>query len=220
MNDDVLEYEEKLGVNTQLEKYFQQVKKVLKDSVSVQYTEKDINLLFFDINNYILTKISSKIYPTSPSKIDKSFYKKCKKLSALKQENFCKEIINENIFNKIFELLDKMNRDSTPIDKIDSFMKAYSILENSITFQTGKKEVGLDDSLNYMQYILVKNCPKRFNSNSKFCELFLLNELQHREYGHKLDTFSILSMSIKNCKHSDLINVPEEFFKNDNDSGD
>ena len=50
-----------------------------------------------------------------------------------------------------------MDNKYTPADKIKSISKAFTILQNSITFCSGKKELGVDDTIKPLIYILKPN---------------------------------------------------------------
>lgn len=57
--------------------------------------------------------------------------------------------------------------------------------------------------------------PKRLNSNYKFCELFMLEDLKKKQLGQKLTQMNIFISVIQDKKFSDLIDVSEEQFGKD-----
>ena len=71
----------------------------------------------------------------------------------------------------------------TPADKIKSLGKAIEIVTNSITFSSGKDELGVDDTIKPLMYVMIKSTPKNICSNIHYCELYLNSELGKKSYG-------------------------------------
>ena len=212
----ILDHEEEIGVQDSIEAYFKHIKGILKQNLSNRYKADEINQMFKDINNYIIGKIYPKIFSYKRSKLDIFLYNKCKRLSWLKPNHILgKKKTDENLFGKAMEFLDKIDEDKTPADKMKSFINASAILENSITFYTGKGGLGLDDSMSLMEYVIIKSCPKRFSSNYKFCEMFMLEDLKKKQLGQKLTQMNIFINVIQEKKCSDLIDVTEQMFGKD-----
>ncbi|MCQ2817735.1 MAG: hypothetical protein MJ252_10765 [archaeon] len=214
----ILEYEEEIGVHTVLEGYFKHIKSVLKQYLgsNSRYKADEANQMFKDINNYMIGKIYHKIFSYKRSKLDIFLYRKCKRLEWLKPEHILgKKKTDENLFGKAIAYLEKMDEDKTPSDKMKSFINASAILENSITFYTGKGGLGLDDSMSLMEYVIIKSAPKRFSSNYKFCDMFMLEDLKKKQLGQKLTQMNIFISVIQEKKASDLVEVSEEKFGKD-----
>ena len=84
------------------------------------------------------------LYPQFQSIEDLKFNKKCKRLSFVKPQNVIKDkkIINEKLWKEAMKYFNDMDNKRTPLDKIKSFNKGFQIIQNSITFCTGKDELG------------------------------------------------------------------------------
>jgi hypothetical protein len=108
-----------------------------------------------------------------------------------------------------------MDNQKTPIDKIKYFNKAFGILQNSITFCSGKDELGVDDSITILQYVFLKAKPKMMISNMNYSMLFIDSELSKKQYGMLLTQINMIVTIIENLKYSDLINVSEDDFGKD-----
>ena len=103
----------------------------------------------------------------------------------------------------------------SPTGKMESIDKAFEIINNSITFNTGKVNLGVDDETKPLIYAIIKSKPKNINSNYKYCELYLNHELSMRKYGLILSQIYMIIKIVKDLKHTDLIGVTEEKFGND-----
>ena len=113
------------------------------------------------------------------------------------------------------DLINEMDAKLTPQDKVKNFGKAFSILQNSITFCSGKNDLGIDDTISSLIYIMLKSKPKNIFSNSKYCQLFLDPELSKKQYGILLSQIEMIKNIIYDMKYSDLIGVKEEEFGKD-----
>ena len=67
----------------------------------------------------------------------------------------------------------EMDNKYTPSEKIKCWGKAFNILQNSITFSTGKNEFGVDDTIKRLIFLMLKSKPEKIYSNFKFCQLYL-----------------------------------------------
>ena len=65
----------------------------------------------------------------------------------------------------------------TPFDKLKCFEKGISIINNSITFNTRKNELGNDVIIQPCIYAMLKAKPKNLATNTQYCELNLNNSL-------------------------------------------
>ena len=93
--------------------------------------------------------------------------------------------------------------------------KAFEIINNSITFNTGKVNLGVDDETKPLIYAIIKSKPKNINSNYKYCELYLDSEVGMGNSGIVLSQLYMFINIIKNMKYNDLIGVSEEQFGKD-----
>ena len=91
------------------------------------------------------------------------------------------------------------------------------LLQNSITFSSGKNDLGVDDTLSLLIYIILKSKPKNIVSNSEYCQLLLNPDLAKRQYGLLLSQMEMVKNIIFDMKYSDIIGVSEEAFGKDED---
>ena len=81
-------------------------------------------------------------------------------------------MINETLWEVSMILIDEMDEKLTPADKVKNFRKAFGILQNSITFCSGKNDLGIDDTISTLIYVVLKAKPKNIFSNSKYTNYY------------------------------------------------
>ena len=216
--DDIIELEEKVGFDTALNDYFKELRALIKkEKIIARFSAEELQNIIFDLENYILFKLYDKLFPKESIKADIKFYKKCCRLDFIKPENLIKDkkMINEKLWKTSMDLINEMDYKLTPQDKVKNFGKAFSILQNSITFCSGKNDLGIDDTISSLIYIMLKSKPKNIFSNSKYCQLFLDPELAKKQFGILLSQIEMIKNIINDMKYSDLIGITEEQFGKD-----
>ena len=217
-NNDILEFEKKLKIDEILKLYFNELKNVVKnEKIISRFSEEDILLIIYELENYILLKLYGKLYPKKETKADIFFYKKSCRLDFIKPENLInnKKMINEKLLQFAINDIKEMNRQLTPIDKIKNFWKAIDILKNSMTFNSGKTDLGLDDTLPFIIYIVLKSKLKNICTTLDYCTTYINQEFAKKNYGNLLIQLDMVIKIIQNMKYNELINVSKEQFGND-----
>ena len=216
--DDIIELENSKDFPNLLKNYFSTIKNLIKNEKIISlFSQEEYLSICYELENYVLFRLYEKIYPTTESAKDRFIYKKCKRLSFIKPENYIKDqkMISENLLETVIEYINDMDKQYTPVDKIKTFGKAFSILQNSMSFVSGKKDFGIDDTLPSLVYAIVKAKPKMINTNFNFCKYYINPELDKKEYGILLMQIGMVIKIITEMKHTDLIGVTEEQFGND-----
>ena len=217
---DIIQLEEKVELDSALNNYFKDLRSLVrKEIIMIRFTKENQRIIEDELENYILLKLYDKLYPKNSTKADQKFYKKCCRLDFIRPENIIKDknMINENLWKAAIPLINEMDIKLTPADKVKSFGQAFSILQNSITFTSGKNDLGVDDTIQLLIYIILKSKPKNIVSNSEYCQLLLNPELAKKQYGLLLSQMEMVKNIILDMKYSDLINVTEEEFGKDED---
>ena len=218
--DDIIEEENKNNLPDILKKLFKEIKNNIKnEKVISKYSAIESASICYELENYILFRLYEKLFPRFPSKKDEFIYKKCCRLSFIKPENYIKDknMINEKLLESAMEYINDMDKKLTPLDKIKTFGKAFQILQNSMKFSSGKSELGIDDMLPWVIYVILKSKPKKINTNYNFCKNYINPDLEKKEYGLLLMQIGLAIQVINDMKFTDLINVTEEQFGNDNE---
>ena len=216
--DELIKLEESSGLPDALKNFFRTLKiTVKKEKVVKRFPKEDIDSIVIELENYVLFKLYDKLYPTKSSKDDIRFYKKCVRLDFVKPHNLItdKNIVNENLWNICMNFLNEMEDKFTPADKIKCISKAFTILQNSITFCSGKKELGVDDTIKPLIYILLKTRPKNIFTNYNYCQYFLNADLAKKQFGILLTQIYMIMRIIKDMKYNELIGVSEKEFGKD-----
>ena len=149
-----------------------------------------------------------------PSKCDEFIYKKCLRLDFITPENMNadKKMINEDLLLTVTEYINKIDIKYTPIDKINMFGKAFQILQDSMSFSSGKSDVGTDDVLPLLHYVMIKAKPKMIYTNYVFCKYYINQNLLKKQTGFLLAQIGMFIKIICNMKFSNLKGVTEEQF--------
>ena len=216
--DDIIDQEEKSNMGEALKNYFKNLKNLIrKQNIVKRYSKDDIESICQELQNYILIKLYKKLYPKKPSKMDTKFYNKCCRLDFIKPENLIKDknMVNENLWKASMKYINEMDKKLTPADKIKCIAKAFGILQNSIAFCSGKNELGVDDTIKPMIYILIKSKPKNIFSNYNYSQLYLDPDLSKKQYGILLTQICMIMNIIKDMKYTELFDVTEEEFGKD-----
>ena len=221
--DDIIDYLESKKIAESINQYFVIVKDALKALPYFQnYTPDEFVFILTDLENYIQCQIYNKLFPVKRTKKDIKIHNKCKRLNWLSPSHLIKDqkVVNKKLWKTAIEHINEMDKQTCPANKIKSFGKAFAILQNSITFCTGKDELGVDDSIQVLLYVLLTAQPKRIWSNFNYSRLFIDPELSKKQFGLLLTQMEMVIAIIENMKYTDLIGVTEEQFGVDDNYDD
>ena len=216
--ENILNLEKKLKINEIINNYVKEVNIIVKnDKMISRFSIEEFLLITYELENYVLFKLYEKLYPLTDTPEDIFFYKKCCRLNFVKPENIIKnkKMINEKLLEISINYISEINSKKTPVDKIKNFAKAIDILKNSMTFNSGKTDLGLDDTLPFIIYVVLKSKQKKIFTNINYCNLFINPELSKKHYGNMLTQLGMVMDIIKNMKYNELINITEEQFGKD-----
>jgi hypothetical protein len=215
--EDILSHEKNIGLNDTINEYFKELKKSIKNEEIMSKLSVDEFLqVIYGIENYILRKLYPLCYPIKQSKEDLFIYKKCIRLYFIKPHNIIKDKkfknINEKLLDVSIDYIKEMDNKNSPMDKINSFGKALNFLSNSMEFNSGKEDFGVDDLLPLLIYIVIKSRPQKLQSNYSYCMNFINKDLLKKQYGSLLTQIGVIKDIIKNMKYNELNDVSEEQF--------
>ena len=213
--DDIIIKEKEEGIPEMLKKYFKEINNLVKkEKIMAKYQTNDFISICYDLENYILLKLYKKLFPINPSQSDEFIFNKCQRLNFIKPENIIadKKMINENLLLKATEYINNIDNKFTPVDKINMFGKAFQILQNSMTFSSGKSDLGIDDTLPLLIYVMIKAKPRMINSNYIFCKNYINPELDKKEHGFLLMQIGVVIRIICDMKYTELKGVTKEQF--------
>lgn len=215
--EDILTHEKNIGLNDTINGYFKELKKSINNQEVMSKLSVDEFLqVIYGIENNILRKLYPLCYPIKQSKEDLFIYKKCIRLYFIKPHNVIKDKkfknINEKLLDVSIDYIKEMDSKNSPMDKINSFGKALNFLSNSMEFNSGKVDFGVDDLLPLLIYIVIKSRPQKLQSNYSYCMNFINKDLLKKQYGSLLTQMGVIKDIIKNMKYNELTDVSEEQF--------
>ena len=205
--EDILTHEKNIGLNDTINGYFKELKKSINNQEVMSKLSVDEFLqVIYGIENYILRKLYPLCYPIKQSKEDLFIYKKCIRLYFIKPHNVIKDKkfknINEKLLDVSIDYIKEMDSKNSPMDKINSFGKALNFLSNSMEFNSGKVDFGVDDLLPLLIYIVIKSRPQKLQSNYSYCMNFINKDLLKKQYGSLLTQMGVIKDIIKNMKYN------------------
>ena len=218
--EDILILEEKVEMDKALTKYFQNLKKLVKkENIIKRYNAQEIENICYDFVDFIMGKLYHKLFPSKKSKMDIKFHKKCCRLQFIKPENLIKDknVINESLCKESLKYINDIDKKIMPGDKLKCIGKAFGILQNSIKFSSGEKELGIDDTLKPLIYVVIKAKPENIFSNYNYCRLYLDKDMNKIQLGAFLTQIGMIIKIINDMTYKDLINITEEQFGKDDE---
>ena len=216
--ENIINLEKKLKLNELINNYFKEVNNIVKNEKMIsKFSAEEFLLITYELENYVLFKLYEKLYPLTDTPEDEFFYKKCCRLNFVKPDNIIKnkKMINEKLLEISINYISDISSKKTPVDKIKNVIKAIDILKNSMTFNSGKTDLGLDDTLPFIIYIVLKSKQKNIFTNITYCNLYINPELSKKQFGNMLTQLGMIMDIIINMKYNELINVTEEQFGKD-----
>ena len=221
--NDILIFQEKINLHSNFKNYIENIKKNLKNSQLLKLFHKDeISEIMIDLEDFILLKLHNKLYPKIIPKKDYKIWKKCERLKNFHPKNLLNNVhFKEKEIDKLFETAIKyfklIDECHSPLTKIIMFEKGKNIIENTISFNSGKSELGIDDSINMLLYVILKSSPKRFYSNFYYGYLYLNTDLAKKKYGQNLALMEMIIAQIEQFNKDDFIVEKDENLGNEED---
>lgn len=176
---------------------------------------KDEEMVGYEISNIVLSKLNHKLCAKRPEVDDIKITQTCIELSWVRQEHVIptKQVILNNFLPAAVKHLYQMEKEKSPMAKMEEVLKIAELIQSTIVFSTGKQENSVDDNLPFMLYVVIKACPKKFASNVNFIDMFLDPVLKKHKLGHLLSQIKILAGMLQNFTFKNLINVTKEEYQ-------
>ena len=214
--DNILDIEEKANIHGAIKNYFSEMGKVVGKNIKKNMDNDELINIKCLLENYVLNQLFDKLFPTLISETDLFIYKRCERLAFLSPENVVenKEVINEKLLNEAIKAFEQLDEKLTPLDKLKCFEKGISIINNSISFNTGKNALGTDDMLQPCIYAMIKAKPKNLATNAQYCNLYLNNSIPGI-YGHICSNLEMVTDALKKLNYTKLNGISEEQFGDD-----
>ena len=213
---DLFDFEEELNLNKTLEKYF----KIIKNYLSRDFCElnpKEFSIINNKFNSYSMRKLYDKIYPMQPDCYDIKIFQTCVRLSWIQPHHLirAKGFIFDNFLKNTVENIQKLDDEKSPIGKCELIKKVIDVINSTIVFNSsGSSGIGIDDSLPFLQYAIIKAQPNRLNSNIRYMNMYVSEELQSQNMGSIIAQLLLVVEKMKEFQYTDLIGVTEDEYVN------
>ena len=188
--------------------------KKLIDSDKKEEIDSEINKFTDKIEEYIMRKIYKYVFPEELLQEDRNFYNKTKELSWIVPEQFEIKKLYINQLRFALSNFRKLDEAKSVFEKIRCIENAFTNINNSIKFSTGKKVTpGQEEVTPILHFTIIKAQPQRFISQLNYIKCF-----RDLSKGGK-SAFMVTQLEsavafIMNLDHTKLKMTKEEFDKN------
>ena len=214
----IFELEKSLDVPKNLAKFFNIVKSHLKRKMK---DEKELNIIYDKVYDYVMSKIYHKIFPPELVEADINLYKKTQALSWLEPNNLIKDNYNYNfelISPDVTKYFNYINIEKSPRKKILNMNKIFDSINSLLTFTQTPNLIGVDNQMPLLNYMFIKAKPKGMFTNLEFMELYMGEKIKKIEGNNLAQLKSVRDFTYE-LESKNLINISkEEFDKNCNNS--
>ena len=151
-----------------------------KQRYFVKKYEEDKNKALNIISNFILKRLSIKIYEAELDNEDQDFKNTCIKLKWISHNNLDIQnaVFNKNLFNKVIDHVKKMDYLRTPSGMLYEFGLGVQLINSMFIFMLNQMQAEAGDLLPLIIYSIITAKPKKLIFNIKFIKFFMnQNEL-------------------------------------------
>ena len=210
----IFDIQKELNVPNQLNIFFNIIKNYLKFYVN-KNDEKELNIIYEKVYDYVMTKIYHKIYPQEQDPMDLSLSKKIQIYSWIEPNNLMKNNYNYNFelvlpdITKYFNLIDI---EKSPRKKIINLNNIFESINSLLKFSQNEQIIGVDNQMPLFNYIFIKAKPKWMLTNYQFMELYIGEKIKKNEGNYLAQLKSIIDFTL-NLVPGNLFNITEQEFK-------
>jgi hypothetical protein len=133
--------------------------------------EKSINIIY----NYILKRISIKIYETELDNEDEMFRNTCIKLKWISHKNLeiPDEVFDKIYFKQVIDHVKRLDNLRTPKGMLYEFGLGVQLINSMFIFMMNQREAEAGDLLPMIIYSIISSNPKKIIFNLKFMKFFM-----------------------------------------------
>ena len=213
-NNDILSFEEKIGIPTELNKYMDKIKEKLTAN-----NINNLDVIIDKIYDYIMEKIYDKCLPNEPNNYEKEIFIKCMSLNWVEQHHLTfikEELFLGNSEKDISNYIKLFQQEKSIRKKLMIFEKINNSLILLVKYgKTPQKnlEIGVDDIIPILTYLVIKAKPVIFYSNLRFIEIYK-GDIKNKKIDVQFTWWKIAYEGVNNMNHKDFKDItPEEFYK-------
>ena len=213
LTSDIFQIQTELNIPEKLSQYLDIITEHLISNKKVT-TSIDIEIISEKINDYIMSKIYTKIFPLTNNKKDKKIDTKCKLLVWTKPKHFIKDKENyvfDCFLKDAIYYFQRIDIEQSPLKKLHAIKEIFNSIYKLVKFNGDDNKAGIDDLMPILNYAFIKANPEKIYSNLKFLELYI-GDLRSKEEGSQLTQLIALCDYINKIEWSNLIGITKDDF--------
>ena len=209
----IFDVQKELNVPQHLQTFFNIVRNHL--NITLKKSEKETNIIYNKVYDYVMSKIYHKIYPQELDAMDLSLTKKTQIYSWIEPNHLIKENCNYNFelvlpdITKYFNLIDI---EKSPRKKILNMNNIFESINSLLKFSQNSTLIGVDNQMPILNYIFIKAKPKGMFTNYEFMELYIGEKIKKNEGNYLAQLKSIIDFTF-NLNPRNLFNITEKEFE-------
>ena len=127
------------------------------------------------ISNYILKRLSIKIYEENEKEDDREFRNTCIKLNWISHRNLDipDEVFSKSLFYKVIDHVKRMDYLRTPNGMLYEFGLGVQLINSMFIFMLNQRQAEAGDLLPLIIYSIIAAKPKKIIFNIKFIKFFI-----------------------------------------------
>ena len=205
----IFEFQKKLDVPNKINSFFNIITTHLKSKIK---NENELNIINNKINDYVMSRIYSKIYPKGRNVQDVNILQKTCQLNWLDPENVIKGE-SQYDFDLVFPDIDNyfklIRLEKSPRKKIINLNNIFLVINRLLKFTKGDVPIGVDDQMPLLTYCFIKAKPWKIFTDSHFMKLYIGNKKNKAEDNELSQLLTICDI-VKQAKCSTFNNLNEK----------
>ena len=168
----ILEVQKELEIPKKLRLFFNMVSEHLKKIIK---NEDELNTMNNKIYDYVMAKISKRIYPKDKHAYDEKILQNVCKLSWIEPQHIIKSKTHfdfDLILPDINNYFDFIRTEKSPRKKLLNLNNIFSSINQLLKF-SGVSQFGVDDQIPLLTYCFIKSKPTMIYTDCKFMQLYI-----------------------------------------------
>ena len=210
----IFDIQKELNVPSHLNTFFNIIKNHLK-SYYKKGNEKELNITYDKVYDYVMSKIYHKIYPQEIDVMDLSLYKKIQIYSWIEPNNLMEKNYNYNfelVLPDITKFFNLINIEKSPRKKLLNLNNIFESINILLKFSQNSKAIGVDNQLPLFNYIFLKAKPKEMYTNYQFMVLYSGEKIKKNEGGYLAQLKSVIEFTFELAPNK-LYNITQKEFE-------
>ena len=210
----IFDIQKELDVPQHLNTFFNIIKNQLK--CYYKKDEKELNITFDKVYDYVMSKIYHKIYPQEPDVMDLSLYKKMQIYSWIEPNNLIQNNSNYNfelVLPDIIKYFNLIDIEKSPRKKLLNLNNIFQSINSLLKFSQNSQIIGVDNQMPLFNYIFIKAKPKNMFTNYQFMVLYSGEKIKKNEGNYLAQVKTVIDFTF-NLTPQNLFNIGQKEFEN------